>query len=154
MPFEILEFLGGDYGVVGEGEEALPLLLEALERGEPTALPGVVTRGSKSFMPPRPLQRIGTPERGLFLHERYNREGGMANIQTKRGCPFSCIYCTYPLLEGNLVRPRPLPEIVSEIGKLIEEGIDYLYFVDDIFNYPQRLCSRTLPRHYRSASLS
>jgi radical SAM superfamily enzyme YgiQ (UPF0313 family) len=61
----------------------------------------------------------------------------MANLQTKRGCPFSCVYCTYPLLEGNKVRLRPIPEIIREIGDIVDRaGIDYIYFVDDIFNYP------------------
>lgn len=137
MPAEVLDYLGGDYGVVGEGEELLPLLLRYLERGErPAPLPGLLARGEADFVPPRPVQRVGAPDRSMFQLERYHREGGMANLQTRRGCPFSCIYCTYPLLEGKRVRLRPLPEIVREIGELVERGIDYLYFVDDIFNYP------------------
>lgn len=137
MPAEVLDYLGGDYGVVGEGEEVLPLLLQFLERGErPAPLPGLLVRGEADFLPPRHVERIGAPDRSLFLLERYHREGGMANLQTRRGCPFSCIYCTYPLLEGSRVRLRPVPEIIREIGELVEEGIDYLYFVDDIFNYP------------------
>lgn len=144
MPMEILEFLDGDYGVVGEGEEILPPLLEALARGKrPGLLPGLIARGDTSFVPPRPIDRIGTPDRELFLLERYNREGGMANLQTKRGCPFSCIYCTYPLLEGNRVRLRPIPDIIREIGELVDKaGIDYIYFVDDIFNYPPEFAAR------------
>lgn len=138
MPAEILAHLDGDYGIVGEGEEILPLLLDALERGEePGPLPGLLVRGCTSFSPPRPIARIGAPDRSLFQLDRYHREGGMANLQTKRGCPFSCIYCTYPLLEGNWVRLRPVPEIIREIGEITERGgIDYIYFVDDIFNYP------------------
>ncbi len=137
MPREILDRLDADYGVVGEGEEVIPLLLAALERGEhPEALPGLLIRESSDFLPPRPVQRIGTPDRRLFQLDWYNREGGMANLQTKRGCPFACIYCTYPLLEGSSVRLRPVPEIIRELEELRDRGIDYIYFVDDIFNYP------------------
>jgi radical SAM superfamily enzyme YgiQ (UPF0313 family) len=137
MPVEILALLDGDYGVVGEGEAILPVLLDALEQGHtPGPLPGLLSRGDTGFLPPRPVEQIGTPKRDLFLLDRYYREGGMANIQTKRGCPFSCVYCTYPLLEGQRVRLRPIFEIVREIGELVTAGIDYLYFVDDIFNYP------------------
>jgi radical SAM superfamily enzyme YgiQ (UPF0313 family) len=61
----------------------------------------------------------------------------MANIQTRRGCPFGCVYCTYPLLEGARVRLRPVVEVIDEIRDLTEGyGVDYLYFVDDIFNFP------------------
>jgi radical SAM superfamily enzyme YgiQ (UPF0313 family) len=74
----------------------------------------------------------------------------MGNIQTKRGCPFSCIYCTYPLLEGEKVRLRKKEEVVDEIQHLEEEGVDYLYFVDDIFNYPpsfaEELCREMVRR--------
>ncbi|HOP39543.1 MAG TPA: lipid biosynthesis B12-binding/radical SAM protein [Geobacteraceae bacterium] len=138
MPNEILDFLGGDYGVVGEGEEILPLLLDRLMTGTSLrGLPGVVVRGEKDYIPPAPVAKIGRPERSLFQVERYNREGGMANLQTKRGCPFSCIYCTYPLLEGSRLRLRDIDDIVGEIQFLVERnGVEYLYFVDDIFNYP------------------
>lgn len=146
MPREILAACGADIGVVGEGEESLPRLLDCLARGnDPAELPGVVLPNQANFRPPEPVSRISTPDRSLFDVTRYLNEGGMANLQTKRGCPFSCSYCTYPLLEGQQVRLRPVPEIMAEINELVTgHGIDYLYFVDDIFNYPavfaQELC--------------
>lgn len=138
MPREILGHTGADFGVIGEGEEVLPRLLEVIATGgDPGALPGVVRPGVETFLPPAPLGVIGTPDRSLFAVDRYHREGGMANLQTKRGCPFACVYCTYPLLEGTRVRLRPVAEIVAEIRTLVDgHGVDYLYFVDDIFNYP------------------
>ncbi len=146
MPLEIMEHVGADYGIAGEGEEVLPLLLEYIESGkDPSQLPGLVSRGKSAFLPPKPVESPGIPDRSLFDLGRYCREGGMANLQTKRGCPFSCIYCTYPLLEGKLIRLRPIDEIISEMRKLTEEcGVEYIYFVDDIFNYPpdfaEKLC--------------
>lgn len=138
MPREILDSLGGDYGVVGEGEAVLPLLLDCLAgNGDPRHLPGVLVKGDTSFLPPHPVEAIGRPERSLFPVERYNREGGMSNLQTKRGCPFSCIYCTYPILEGSQIRLRDIDGIIHEIRDLVEHfGTEYVYFVDDIFNYP------------------
>lgn len=138
MPVEVLAFLKADYGVVGEGEELLPRLAQLIERGEsPAGLPGLLSRGCATFMPPVPVERIGTPERSLFDVSRYQREGGMANVQTKRGCPFTCVYCTYPLLEGRRMRLRPVPEIIAELHALVDEcAVSYIYFVDDIFNYP------------------
>ena len=138
MPAELLADLGGDVGVVGEGEEVLITLLAALEQGRsPAGLPGVVVRGRSTYAPPLPVTRIGTPDLRLFSVARYHREGGMANLQTKRGCPFGCIYCTYPLLEGTRMRLRPVADVVAEIRDLVDGyGVEYLYFVDDIFNYP------------------
>jgi len=138
MPREILALLGADFGVVGEGEELLPLLVARLERCEsPIGLPGVVIRGNNEFLPPLLVERIATPSRNLFDVARYQREGGMANVQTKRGCPFACIYCTYPLLEGRTMRLRPISDIIAELRSLRDDfGVSYVYFVDDIFNYP------------------
>lgn len=155
MPRELLEFFDGDFGVIGEGEEILPRLLERLAKGESCqGLPGVLTRGVPEFLPPLPVEKIGTPERSLFQVERYNREGGMANLQTKRGCPFSCIYCTYPILEGSRLRLREIPEIIAEIRELVDRnGTRYLYFVDDIFNYPMDF-AEALCRAMIAANLS
>ena len=138
MPVEVLAFLDADYGVVGEGEEVLPALLDHILAGAvPSGIPGVVRRGDKDFVTPRMVERIETPDRSLFSVERYHREGGMVNVQTKRGCPFSCCYCTYPILEGKRMRLRPIKEIIAELRGLIDRyGVTYVYFVDDIFNYP------------------
>jgi radical SAM superfamily enzyme YgiQ (UPF0313 family) len=47
------------------------------------------------------------------------------------------MYCTYPLLEGRWVRVRKTEEVVEELRHLTQEQrVDYIYFVDDIFNYP------------------
>ncbi|HEX9023487.1 MAG TPA: lipid biosynthesis B12-binding/radical SAM protein [Geobacteraceae bacterium] len=146
MPLEILAALDADYGVAGEGEEVLPRLLERIGKGsDHSPLPGVLRRGERELTVPLLLEKIGTPNRSLFAVHRYHREGGMANVQTKRGCPFSCCYCTYPIIEGNRVRLRPIAEIVAELRDLVENyGVSYVYFVDDIFNYPpdfaERLC--------------
>ena len=138
MPAELLAYLGADIGVVGEGEEIIiPLLAAVAEGRSPAGLPGVLVRGENRWTPPHPVREIGRPDRTLFPLARYHREGGMANLQTKRGCPFGCIYCTYPLLEGRRIRLRSVAEVVTEIRELADcHGVDYLYFVDDIFNYP------------------
>ncbi|MBK5276266.1 MAG: radical SAM protein [Desulfuromonadales bacterium] len=154
MPLEILAAVGADYGVAGEGEEVLPLLLACIDSGaDASGLPGVVVAGASSFVPPRLISRICSPERSLFNVDRYHREGGMANVQTKRGCPFSCSYCTYPHLEGRVMRLRPIEDILAEISSLVNDyGVSYLYFVDDIFNYPTDFASQ-LCRAMKAARL-
>ena len=144
MPVEILAAVGADYGVAGEGEQQLPRLLDCLESGgDPSELSGVIVPGRSGFIPPLPVESLGTPDRTLFDVAGYYREGGMANVQTKRGCPFSCSYCIYPLLEGRCMRLRPIEEIIAEICTLVNDfGISYLYFVDDIFNYPPEFASK------------
>jgi len=154
MPVEILAAVGADYGLAGEGEQQLPRLLDCLQAdGDPSLLPGVLVSGKPGYIAPLPVETFGTPDRTLFDVARYYREGGMANVQTKRGCPFSCSYCTYPLLEGRCMRLRPIEEIIAEIRALVNDfGVSYLYFVDDIFNYPPDFASK-LCRAMKAARL-
>ena len=152
-PKELLQHLDVDFGIVGEGEEIFLQLVRSLEKGDPVSPSPCLLIKEKPFPPWVEGARIfpiRSPDRSFFETRRYLEEGGMGNIQTKRGCPFSCIYCTYPLLEGKKVRLRKTDEVVEEIQRLVEEGVDYIYFVDDIFNYPpsyaEALCREMVRR--------
>ena len=152
-PEELLQHFDVDFGIVGEGEEVFPQLVKQLEKGDPISPSSHLLIKKKPFPPLIEGARvfpIQSPDRSFFETRRYLEEGGMGNIQTKRGCPFSCIYCTYPLLEGKKVRLRETTEVVDEIQRLAEEGVDYIYFVDDIFNYPpadaEALCREMVQR--------
>ncbi len=138
-PVALLEVTGAHCGVVGEGEEVVPRLLERIEAGAPLhGLPGVVVAGHGTPASPRVPASVGTPSRTLFDVSRYLTEGGAANVQTKRGCPFGCVYCTYPVLEGSGVRTRPAADVVRELRALVDEhAVDYVEFCDDIFNFPE-----------------
>ena len=152
-PRELLQHLDVDFGIVGEGEKVFPQLVRSLERKDSIApAPHLLIKENPFFhsIEGARVFPIQSPDRGLFETNRYLEEGGMGNIQTKRGCPFSCIYCTYPLLEGKKVRLRKTEEVTEEIQHLIEQGVDFVYFVDDIFNYPpsyaEALCREMIRR--------
>ncbi len=58
----------------------------------------------------------------------------MLNMQTKRGCPFKCIYCTYPHIEGRRFRFTE-PEEVADTARMLQDaGARYLYMTDSTFN--------------------
>lgn len=149
-PQELLAHLDVDYGIVGEGEEVLLNLVDSLGKKLPISPSPhllIKERPLPPFVRGAQVSSLSTPDRTLFHTRRYLEEGGMLNLQTKRGCPFSCIYCTYPLLEGKAVRLRDVKEVIEEIRQLSQEqSLDYIYFVDDIFNYPpsfaEALCRR------------
>ncbi len=107
FPRQLIEAVGADYGIVGEGER-LADLLTALERGgDAVDLPGVVRRGDDASIP-KPW--TGTPTRAVPGANRhtafYLNCGGILNLQSKRGCPYECIYCTYPRIEGRKLRRK------------------------------------------------
>ncbi len=134
-PERLAAELGAEYGLAGEGER-LPLLLDALERGEePDGIPGLVV-GAKLRSPIAPWQgdpgsrRLLPPERLAFYLER----GGMLSLQTKRGCPHRCGYCTYPQIEGHGVRGFDPALAARTARELQEAGARYLWITDASFN--------------------
>jgi radical SAM superfamily enzyme YgiQ (UPF0313 family) len=164
-PKELLQHFDIDFGIVGEGEEAFLQLVKSLEKDHPispspylpiTGSPHLLIKGARlsDLIKGARVRTTKTPDRSLFETRRYLEKGGMGNIQTKRGCPFSCIYCTYPLLEGKEVRVRKTEHVVDELQELMEGGVDYIYFVDDIFNYPpsyaEDLCREMIRRKVRT----
>ena len=128
MPEAILDYLKADYGIIGEGEEALPRLLNELIAGNS---PPSLVKGT------RPLNGddFATPQFHPELLDFYQNRSGMANLQSKRGCPHRCSYCTYPELEGRTFRRRPAGAVVDDIERLKRDHkIENLFFVDSVFN--------------------
>ncbi|MCF8144863.1 MAG: radical SAM protein [Deltaproteobacteria bacterium] len=135
FPSEIMEGLKADYGIVGEGERLAPLLRAIGAHKDTSGIPGVITRGWNGTLPPPwdgPLSR-GLQKEGAHI-PFYLKNGGMLNLQTKRGCNFKCIYCTYPHIEGNALRLIP-PEEVADTALWIEKtGARYFFITDSAFN--------------------
>ncbi len=129
MPERLLDHLGADYGIVGEGEEALPQLLNRLMAGECPERK-ILSRSLTGFPDCSPLY---SPE----VTPYYIGRGGMLNVQTKRGCRHGCSYCSYPSIEGRTMRYRDPATIVREIEELRAEfGARYIFFTDGVFNDP------------------
>ena len=140
MPEEILRYLDADGGIVGEGEEAFPQALVADATDPSAAIKGLIRRGARSSPGPAWIQDLNSlppPDwSGLDLMQ-YFRCGGMGNLQTKRGCPFQCIYCTYPLIEGKEIRLRSPERVAEDAETLIRLGVENAFMVDNIFNCPE-----------------
>jgi radical SAM superfamily enzyme YgiQ (UPF0313 family) len=140
MPEPVLHYLEADGGIVGEGEEAFAGLLDAMAGGFALSRGGFLKRGQNgSFRPSciRDLSSLPSPDWDCLDLARYFSRGGMGNLQTKRGCSFSCIYCTYPLIEGKTVRLRPAERVADEAEELIQRGVAHAFIVDNIFNFPE-----------------
>ena len=55
-----------------------------------------------------------------------------AEMEFARGCPYSCTFCNKTLFR-NRFRQRDVNTVLTEIDALIERGVDYIYFIDEIF---------------------
>ncbi|MEI7896604.1 MAG: lipid biosynthesis B12-binding/radical SAM protein [bacterium] len=138
-PRDLFEFFSPDYGVQGEGEESLYNFLVSLDAGKPDlTVDGLVYRSGDEILVNGRQSFIKTPDLDFVdnsMLEFYWDKAGMVNVQTKRGCPYNCIYCTYPLIEGHNVRTLDPDKIVHTLRQLYEKHkIDYVFFTDSVFN--------------------
>jgi len=146
MPAEFMKLLDADYAVAGEGEAAFTLLLRRLKEGDAPEERIIRNLGSGA------MEWTGVmPDRSIFDTDRYYEEGGMLNIQTKRGCPFQCVYCSYPLIEGRRYRMRTAGSVADELERVVSEtGVRHFFFVDSIFNHPpeyaESICDAIMER--------
>ena len=154
MPNEIFAYLDADFGIVGEGELAIIKLLEHIEAAQETGkrLEKCIMRDQDVGVIQK-LDEHPAPDRSRLDNAAYLEFGGMGNLQTKRGCPFNCIYCTYPIIEGRNVRLRSPKRICDEIESLIELGINNVFIVDNEFNFPvehaQFVCHEIIRRNLK-----
>lgn len=129
LPEEIIYYIDADYGVVGEGEGTLCELIAQLEEGR--FAPQII-KNNKDLLSGKDM---AAPHWDKGLVNFYIKRSGMINLQTKRGCPHNCNYCTYPTLEGRRLRTKEPGMVVEEIKQTQEMfGIDTIFFTDSIFN--------------------
>ncbi len=150
MPAELMARLGADFGISGEGEAAFPALAEALETtpaGREAALGriGNLHRFVEGQVVSNPADRafldmnaLPVPDRSL-ADPRYYERYAIDSVQTKRGCPLLCEYCTYPVIEGRVGRARRPAAVVDEMFACLEQqpGIRHFFVVDSVFNLPR-----------------
>jgi B12-binding domain/radical SAM domain protein len=108
LPEKVLEHF--DFVVIGEGEETLPELIEAIQGGrDPEHVLGIAYKlnGKISFTGKRPPVDLDNyPPFARIL----------APIEISRGCPWGCTYCQTPRLFGSCMRHRSIP-IIAEFAR-------------------------------------
>jgi anaerobic magnesium-protoporphyrin IX monomethyl ester cyclase len=143
-PEALFRDLGVDYAVAGDGERASVALVDAMTAGSPVeSLPGVVRdrNGTVVFTPPgeeADLDSLPSPSLHRWIDlARYQRHGATIPIQTKRGCVYKCVYCTYRNVEGWGYRTRDPERVADEIEELNRKArVRHFDFVDSTFNSP------------------
>jgi len=143
-PEALFRDLEVDYAVAGDGERASVALINALSSGTQIgSMPGLVRdrNGTVVFTPPgedADLDSLPPPSLHRWVDlARYERHGATIPIQTKRGCVYRCVYCTYRNVEGWGYRTRDPELVADEIEELkVKAGIHHFDFVDSTFNSP------------------
>ena len=121
LPNDMLE-AGADFLVLDEGEDTIPLFVEALERGETS---GIFRSKEKPNVTLSPVPRFDLLDMDAYF---------IMAIQYSRGCPFRCEFCDIIILYGRVPRTKTAAQVQAELDRLKELGWSGgVFFVDDNF---------------------
>lgn len=151
FPEGALSFLGADMGIQGEGEVAFPTLIARMEQNADLSgvfglyLPGQGLQCKRRFAKNR--DTLPLPDTDLWSLPSQKDELWMP-VQTRRGCPLNCSYCSTGAIEGRVLRRHSPEAIVRWIARWREAGIHQFFFVDNTFNLPpspaKEICGRLI----------
>ncbi len=117
-----------DFGMAGEGELAFPELIGSIEKEDPPQC--------RLLTPVKPLSDVLlNPDYTLFPVADYSGKGAIG-VQSRRGCPFGCRYCTYGHIGGKVWRNRPVHAVAADVAELARLGVKTFMFVDSVFDHP------------------
>lgn len=152
---ELLGWIPQLDGIVrGEGEEALPILLELAEhRARVANRPGLAWTGGRFVLDPeapQDLDHLPHPAWSALPIDVYlanpiwggnsNNSSALGltsrrsmNVLSSRGCPWTCKFCVSAMGFGRY-RFRGAAHVIAEVETLIDRyGVDFVGFVDDNF---------------------
>jgi anaerobic magnesium-protoporphyrin IX monomethyl ester cyclase len=159
---------------VGEGDDSLVQVCDALDRAEPLGDIAGLTLRQGGFTGARDvvdeLDRLAPLDRDLLDWSAYKRLGGFkgvaspgiirrgieaAQVHCSRGCYARCVFCSTNAVWGERARPgirrRSVASVLEEIDRLIvERGVNHVNFEDDIFpptvHFLEELCQQLIGR--------
>lgn len=128
-----------DCAVSGEGEICLPLILQSIEEKRfPELLPGTACRlanqqiHSSGTIPPLQSpdwENAPAPASSSF----FNTDKPFVQMETTRGCPHGCLYCTSCRTK---VRSKRIEQVRRELQLLSDKGVHEIRLLDRTFNLP------------------
>ena len=140
-PKTTLRKLGVDAVVMGECEDILPKLagpwwhVDSLcytVNGEPWLQGGTHATDMAA------LPALRWPDESVRRHAHHHHrfeaqpQGPGAEMETSRGCPYHCTFCAKDNFRDKY-RRRPVSLVLEEVDAFIAQGVEYIYFVDEIF---------------------
>ncbi|MFW9968676.1 MAG: B12-binding domain-containing radical SAM protein [Candidatus Odinarchaeota archaeon] len=153
MPEKVLELEEVDIVVRGEGEITFR---ELIMTGSPENVKGISFKSNNTIInnPERELikdlSKLRLPVRNLVEKNSYNLLGmKIDTIQTSRGCPHRCTFCTTPISNNGSWRPIHVDSVIKDL-KMISKNkkITDIIILDDNFTASTRrieeLCTKII----------
>lgn len=120
---------GADLAIVGDGDEALPALLDRLAAGSsPGDVPGLMWRDASGSVRSNPrhdveLRGVPTPRFDLVTAER--RWPTHVLYESVRGCPYRCRFCSYPQQSPSW-RVKSAAQILDDFAAFAAAGVRHV----------------------------
>jgi B12-binding domain/radical SAM domain protein of rhizo-twelve system len=140
-PNAALRKLGVSVVVLGECEEILPQLSKPLSQVQSVCystggVPWI--QGTTHAADMEALPALQWPGEYLRRHKHHHHrfdtapQGPGAEVETSRGCPYHCTFCAKDNFRDKY-RRRPVNTVLAEVDGLTAQGVEYIYFIDEIF---------------------
>ncbi len=153
--------LGVEAVVLGEPEEILPQLA-GKSRDDWREIPSLCyldagdlrLQGAPHASDMTALPALEWPSEMIRRHHHHHHRfdvppwGPAAEVETSRGCTYHCSFCAKDNFR-NRYRKRPLSVILDEIDGLLAQGVEYIYFIDEIFLPRVELLEALAERHVK-----
>lgn len=138
----IANFPAFDIVVRGEGEKTLLDTISAMTQQDYdlAKIEGITfRRDGKAFSSrgslPLKLEDIPSPAYDLIPKDLLYGLRIPATLETSRGCPYQCSFCTLvdPSMWGHYYREKPIPQVIRELHAVREYGFDRVDIADPTF---------------------
>ena len=173
-PVTTLRKLNADVAVLGDCEDTLVRLTEALSHARIgatrklsspddlwracKAVPSIALRiGDRYVVQGTPaeaalasLPALVWPQSDVDRHRHHHHRfeapaaGPGAEMEASRGCPYDCTFFAKDVYRDDY-RRRPLGVILEELDGLWRHGVEYVYFIDEIFMPNRALLEALIP---------
>jgi anaerobic magnesium-protoporphyrin IX monomethyl ester cyclase len=141
FPEKTLELTDFNIAIVGEGDFTLAEIVNGMQLEDVKGI--AYKRDGKVFLNPKkePIWDLDTlpfPAWHLYDLEKYDvpkvvsRNPKVGLIETSRGCPWGCVYCTKCVFGRNF-RTKTTERVIQEIKRMLELGFQEFHIADDTF---------------------
>lgn len=178
---KIFDLIEADYAIAGEGEIPLSQFLDffahkKLTEANKRKINGLIFKDRNAKITTNPpswqsLDKLKYCDYTAINLNKYLKSGyyysasfhpkasRIVPIITTRGCPFPCQYCSARLINGSLVRTRPVESVITEIRLLYKKyKVTGFNVVDDNFtykmDYAKQICREIIKLDLKNASFN
>ncbi len=144
LPVEIINS-GFDISVLGEGDETIyDIAMAIINHHDFSTVKGIYYRNGDRILKTEPRELISDLDSlpypplelldsSKYTFKVYGEHEKVMCLETSRGCPYACDFCSVTPTWGNKWRNKSNDRIIEEMKRAKRAGYTWIFFTDDIF---------------------